>query len=233
MDQGLSGVEDARPAAVRPAQPTAAQRAQRRAQWLKAILPWHWISSALTLAGLLAFALTGITLNHAGSIEAKPALRSGEFELSPAERDVLARDAPAGVASRRAPLPIALTPALQERLGLDWDAATEAEWSVDEVYLSLPRPGGDAWLRVERSTGAVEWEDSDRGVIAWLNDLHKARHTGAAWRWFIDIFAIACAFAAISGLLLLALHARRRPSTWPLVAVGLVLPLLLAIYAAH
>lgn len=224
------------PAAARPALPTAAARvqgAQRRAQWLKAILPWHWISSALTLAGLLAFAVTGITLNHAASIEAKPSLRSGEFGLGPAERALLARAAPADGGSRRAALPAGLTPPLQERLGLDWDAATEAEWSVDEVYLSLPRPGGDAWLRIERSSGAVEWEDSDRGVIAWLNDLHKARHTGTAWRWFIDVFAIACAFAALSGLLLLALHARRRPSTWPLVAAGLALPLLLAIYAAH
>jgi hypothetical protein len=230
MDQGLSHVDAT---ARREAQATAAQRAQRRAQWLRAILPWHWISSALTLVGLLAFALTGITLNHAGGIEAKPVLRSGQFDLSTAERATLDRGAPKGDATARAPLPPTLTPPLQARLGLVWDATVEAEWSADEIYLSLPRPGGDAWLRIERDSGAVEWEDTDRGLIAWLNDLHKARHTGTAWRLFIDIFAIACAFAAISGLLLLALHARRRPSTWPLVAAGLVLPLLLAVYAAH
>ena len=230
MDQGLSSVDAA---ARREAQATAAQRAQRRAQWLKAILPWHWISSALTLAGLLVFALTGITLNHAGSIEAKPVLRAGQFELSATERATLDRGAPKGGTTARAPLPPPLTLPLQERLGLDWDAAVEAEWNTEEIYLSLPRPGGDAWLRIERDSGAVEWEDSDRGLIAWLNDLHKARHTGTSLRLFIDIFAIACAFAAISGLLLLALHARRRPSTWPLVAAGLLLPLLLAVYAAH
>ena len=229
MDPGLSTLE---PAAQRP-RDSAAQRAQRRAQWLKAILPWHWISSALTLAGLLAFAVTGITLNHADSIEARPIVRRGDFELGPAQRSALVRGAPPGDGTARAVLPPALTTTLQERLGLQWDAAAEAEWSAGEVYLSLPRPGGDAWLRIERATGAVEWEDSDRGLVAWLNDLHKARHTGATWRWFIDIFAAACALAAVSGLLLLALHARRRPSTWPLVAAGLVLPLLLALYAAH
>lgn len=31
---------------------------------------WHWVSSALCLAGMLLFAVTGITLNHATDIEA-------------------------------------------------------------------------------------------------------------------------------------------------------------------
>ncbi len=228
MDQGLSTLEP-----TAGARALAVQRVQRRAQWLKAILPLHWISSALTLAGLLVFALTGITLNHAGSIEAKPVLRSGSFELSPAERGAFARGAPRADGNGRAPLPRSLHRPLQDRVGLHWDAETEAEWSADEVYLSLPRPGGDAWLRVDRARGGVEWEDGDRGWVAWLNDLHKARHTGQVWRVFIDVFAIACALAALTGLLLLALHARRRPSTWPLVAAGLLLPLLLAVFAAH
>jgi hypothetical protein len=211
--------------------PAHALRAQQRARWLKAIMPWHWISSALTLAGLLVFAVTGITLNHAASIEARPAVRTGTVQLGPDEQALLQRHAPAG--ATRAPLPAAITGPLQQRTGLGWAADAQAEWSDDEVYLSLPRPGGDAWLRIDRARGELEWEDSDRGVIAWLNDLHKARHTGAVWAAFIDIFAIACVFASVTGLLLLALHARKRPSTWPLVAAGLLLPLLLALFAAH
>ncbi|MFZ5550111.1 MAG: PepSY-associated TM helix domain-containing protein [Pseudomonadota bacterium] len=205
----------------------------QRARWLKAILPWHWISSALTLAGLLVFALTGITLNHAASIEAKPALRSGNFTLATDERALLEGTAREGSGSARAPLPAALNSALQQRTGLDWPDTATAEWSAEEVYLPMPRPGGDAWLRIDRATGELEWEDSDRGFIAWLNDLHKARHTGAVWSAFIDIFAMACVLASATGLLLLWLHARKRPSTWPLVAAGLVLPALLAVYAAH
>lgn len=207
--------------------------AHQRARWLKAILPWHWISSALTLAGLLVFALTGITLNHAASIEAKPALRSGTHMLSDDERALLEGTAPKGGGNARAPLPAALNGAMQQRTGLDWAATATAEWSAEEVYLPLPRPGGDAWLRIDRASGELEWEDSDRGFIAWLNDLHKARHTGAVWSAFIDIFAVACVLASVTGLLLLCLHARKRPSTWPLVAAGLVLPALLALYAAH
>ena len=43
--------------------------------------------------------------------------------------------------------------------------------------------------------------------IAWLNDLHKGRHTGEAWSWFIDIFAVACLVFAGTGLFLLLLAA--------------------------
>jgi len=44
----------------------------RRAFWLKHVHQWHWISSAVCLVGMLLFAVTGITLNHAGQIEARP-----------------------------------------------------------------------------------------------------------------------------------------------------------------
>jgi hypothetical protein len=33
---------------------------------------WHWINSAVCLIGMLLFAVTGLTLNHAAKIEAKP-----------------------------------------------------------------------------------------------------------------------------------------------------------------
>lgn len=63
--------------------------------------------------------------------------------------------------------------------------------------------------------------------------MHKGRNTGAAWRWFIDLLAIACVLFAVTGLWLLWLHARQRTSTWPLVASGLVLPVLLILLFMH
>ena len=35
---------------------------------------WHWISAAVCLIGMLLFAITGITLNHASQIESKPSI---------------------------------------------------------------------------------------------------------------------------------------------------------------
>ncbi|MFP5431963.1 MAG: PepSY-associated TM helix domain-containing protein, partial [Alphaproteobacteria bacterium] len=56
---------------------------------------------------------------------------------------------------------------------------------------------------------------------------------GTVWKYFIDIFSVACFLFALTGLVLLQLHAKKRPSTWPLVAAGLALPAILAIIFIH
>ena len=83
------------------------------------------------------------------------------------------------------------------------------------------------------ASGAVTAERTDRGWVSYLNDLHKGRNTGAIWFWFIDLFALACVIFTITGLLLLQLHARHRPSTWPLVALSLAVPVLIALAFIH
>ena len=40
--------------------------------WKRQVRTWHWMSGAVCLIGMLLFALTGITLNHAGQIPASP-----------------------------------------------------------------------------------------------------------------------------------------------------------------
>lgn len=174
---------------------------------------------------MVLFALTGITLNHAGQIEATPQVTTLEAEL-PAQLRV---ERPA---NDDAPVPLEVRQWLAEEHRLRIPARA-GEWMDDEVYLSLPRPGGDAWLSVDFASGAVLYERTSRGWIAYLNDLHKARNTGAVWAWFIDVFAILCVVFCMSGLVLLQRHAVGRPSTWPLVALGLVIPLLIAVVFIH
>ncbi|EKF75533.1 hypothetical protein A11A3_01632, partial [Alcanivorax hongdengensis A-11-3] len=67
----------------------------------------------------------------------------------------------------------------------------------------------------------------------FFNDLHKGRHTGTVWAWFIDIFAAACLLFALTGLGLMTLHAKRRPATWPVTLSGLLLPWLLIVLFMH
>lgn len=200
----------------------------RRAFWMKQLHQWHWISSALCLIGLLLFALTGITLNHARQIEATPQTAHRTATLPAALRAEVAGDD----VRKATALPAAVGAWLDGHLHASV-AGREAEWSQDEIYLSLPRPGGDGWLSVDRASGEVEFETTRRGAIAYLNDLHKGRNTGAAWSWFLDVFALACLVFAITGLFLLKFHAARRTSTWPLVTLGLVLPVLLALIFIH
>ncbi len=208
--------------------PIAAKRKRKwRGWWLKQLHNWHWISAALSLVGMLLFAITGITLNHAATIGAKPVVIEKTGTLSaPLLRMLTAPHA------ADAPLPTPVAKGIVVAVGLD-PAGKSVEWSDTDAYVALPRPGGDAWVSIERATGRITAETTDRGWISYLNDLHKGRNAGEAWAWFIDIFAGACILFTLTGLLLLQLHARHRPTTWPIVAAGLAIPVLLAILFVH
>ena len=202
---------------------------RRPRQWhIGSLRQWHWISSALCLVGMLLFAATGITLNHAAIIPATPVVTELEAVLPAVMLDAI--EIPI---TDKAPLSIELRGWLQTELGLYIPASLRGEWSEDDVYLALPRPGGDAWLSVDLASGHVIYERTTRGWIAYLNDLHKGRDTGMAWSLFIDGFAVACVVFCVSGLLLLQRHAGSRPTTWPMVALGLVIPVILLILFVH
>ena len=206
-------------------QPLNAQ--QRRGFWLRTLHQWHWISSAVCLVGMLLFAITGITLNHAAKIEGEPRVDNRTLTLPPALLASL---------GTREEGNAALPETVADWLGDAFDigiGTREAEWSADEIYLSLPGPGTDAWISIDKASGSVEYERTDRGWISYLNDLHKGRNAGPAWGWFIDVFAIACVVFTVTGLFLLQLHARQRPMTWPWVGLGVVIPVLLALLFIH
>lgn len=209
-----------------PLTPTQA-RSSRRAFLIRQLHQWHWISSALALAGMLLFAITGITLNHAGQIETTAKISQHEAVLPAPLRGELARTADHAPAT----LPASLHGWLADELGVVVHGTPE--WLDGELYVSMPRAGGDAWLSIDLESGELEYESTDRGWIAYFNDLHKGRHTGVAWSWFIDLFAMVCLVFCISGLWLLQIHARKRPATWPLAGMGLLVMILLALLFIH
>jgi hypothetical protein len=213
-----------------PSQDTPALPGARRATWLRQLHQWHWISSAICLMAMLLFSVTGFTLNHASQIEAKPSVTRLKGALPPALRTELEAFA-AGHPDARLPLPAALADWAEDTFPVDV-RGVRAEWSEEDAYLALPRPGGDAWLRIG-TDGQAEYEKTDRGWISWLNDMHKGRNTGAVWSWFIDIFAFACLVFCITGFLILKYHAANRPSTWPVIGLGIVLPIVLALLFVH
>lgn len=205
-------------------------RQLRRGFWLRQIHRWHWISSAFCLVTMLLFAATGITLNHAADISADPVTVKRSVPL-----DAPARAALAGVHladGAHAPLPAPVARAVEQALRVQPGTAP-AEWSEFEAFVQLPRPGGDATLTIDREAGTATLETTDRGWVAYLNDLHKGRNTGTAWNWFIDLFAVCCLVFTITGLLLLQLHGRNRPATWPVVGFGLLVPVLLVLLLVH
>jgi hypothetical protein len=176
--------------------------------------------------GLLLFSVTGFTLNHAAQIEAQP-------KVTKIERQVR-QTALAGLASVTANVP--LTPvqatAIRGATGIDVRGAT-VDADEDGIYLTLSAPGVDSTLEISRIDGHATYERTDRGLIAVLNDLHKGRHSGPVWAMFIDLIAIACVVFSATGLGLLWLYARGRRITWPLVALGMVLPFILFLLFVH
>ncbi len=188
---------------------------------------WHWISAAVCFAALILFTITGITLNHASALDATPDVRNGS-DTAPAE--ILATLAPGAPEQG---VPPAILDWVQDRLDIRMGETAAAEWSDEELYVSAPGPGRDAWVSIDRASGAVRYEATDRGWLAYFNDLHKGRNTGLVWIIFIDVVAAACLFFALTGLALLWIQARQRKSTWPLVTGGVGLVVVLMIFFAH
>jgi len=216
---------------------------------------------------MLLFAITGITLNHAAQIEARPAVVEKQLVLPEDQRalitpadaadpstaansaqasdgkpvaastvdanaDASASADSAAAADTKRPLPPSVAKWLAHELSIA-SPDSDGEWSPEEIYVGLPRPGGDAWLSIDRESGEVTYERTDRGWVSYFNDLHKGRNTGAAWVWFLDLFAIAAIVFCVTGFFLLQFHSRARPATWPMVALGLAIPLVLAILFIH
>lgn len=199
---------------------------------LKQLYLWHWLSSALCLVGMLLFSMTGITLNHAQDIEANPVVTQKTATIPPALQQQLQQMA-AQYEGKTAPLPITVESWLIDRQGIDLHTPQSAEWSLDEVYIPLPRAGGDAWARLGLQDASFEYELTERGWVSLLNDLHKGRHTGAVWNVFIDVFSVGCLIFSLTGLWILKLHAANRPLVWPFIGLGVVLPMLLVMLWVH
>ena len=213
---------------LRTTSDAAAENAPRkhRKAWLQQLHQWHWISSAVCLIGMLLFSITGVTLNHAGQIEAAPRTVRETDQLPAALLTALSS------ANGQSRLPQDITDWLSERLAVRLQGRT-LEWSDEELYIALPRPGGDAWISIDLSHGRLEYERTDRGWISYFNDLHKGRDTGVVWGGFIDVFAVASVVFCVTGLLLLQLHSRHRPATWPTVGLGLAVMLVIMLVFIH
>lgn len=195
--------------------------------WMRQLHTWHYMSAAVSLIGILAFAITGFLLNHGELIPAKPVVVSKEGLLAPSLLKLLKTPA-----TTDAPLPGAVADAVRQAVSLD-PTGRKGEWSESDVYVALPRPGGDAWVSIDKASGKITSEKTNQGWISYLNDLHKGRNTGGGWRLFIDVFALACIVFTLTGLMLLHFLAKNRPFTWPLVGLGFAIPLFIALFLIH
>ena len=195
---------------------------------LGGIRQWHWISGAVCLVGMLLFAVTGITLNHAAEIPANRAVTSIEADVpQTVVQQLTAMD------TGNIRVPSELKAFMQTEKSIVVPSSVTGEWDGIEFYAAWPGPGADSWIAVDAELGTVTFEHVDRGLISYFNDLHKGRNTGNAWRWFIDIFAVACIIFSVTGLQLLMRHSKTRASTWPITLLGVLIPFVIILLFVH
>ena len=173
------------------------------------VLRWlHIYVSMTVLVVFVFFALTGITLNHP------------DWQLQAGKQSD----------SRQLQLPAALTglefsadqlqQAEQAKQIADWlraehqiqGAVFAFSYDPDEQLLELDfkQPAGFANAQIALDSGVVELTAEFGGYLALLNDLHKGRYAGTAWKWLIDVVAITCLVFALSGFYLLWRQPARR-----------------------
>lgn len=175
---------------------------------------------------MILFAATGLTLNHADTLEPEPRSTTTAAML-PAP---LVASIAGGPAAGAASLPRPVAAWIRDRFGLE-ASRLKAEWSAEQVTVSVLRPGGDRTVSIDRASGLVSLETTSRGVVGALNDLHTGRNSGPGWGLFIDVFAIGCLTFATTGLALVCLYAPGRPVAWPLLAAGAAAPVLVGLLA--
>jgi hypothetical protein len=179
------------------------RRLAKASRWL------HIYGSMFSLAIVLFFAVTGITLNHQDWFAGREvtSTRQGSLDASWLRR-------PDGDVDR-----LLVVERLRASAGV---AGAVADFRVEEdtADVAFKGPGYSADVVIDRATGRFEITEVRMGVAAIVNDLHKGRDTGTVWKAVIDIAAGLLVFIALTGLVLLYFAHKYRVAGVLLVAAG-------------
>jgi uncharacterized protein len=184
----------------------------------------HIYLSMFSLAALLFFSVTGITLNHPdwffGEAESHTQTQ-GQLNVRWLNLDVpttgTGDEADADLARQVDRLEV--VEHLRNTHGI---RGALAEFRTDdrECMVTFKGPGYSADAFIDRSTGRYDLSESSLGLIAVINDLHKGRDTGKTWSIVIDLSAVLMTLVSLTGLVLLFYIKRRRISGLVTALVG-------------
>lgn len=174
-----------------------------------------YISCAL-FSLLLFFCITGITLNHptwTGEQITKEQSRplppnittdaNGEFQLK------------------------AIQQFIEQEIGLTQPRNIDIALDIQEITYDYPLSSGYAFVTVFLAEHTFEIEQTNNGLLALLNNLHKGRHSGIVWAWLIDISALMMALFTLTGIIILLQNAKHRRKASLILLVGSLTPIVL------
>jgi hypothetical protein len=163
------------------------RRIAKLSRWL------HIYGSMGSLALVLFFALTGITLNHQDWFANHQVTVEHHGTIDAASLRTNTVD---GVDK------LQVVESLRSVSGVH-GALTEFRIDGRQCELVFKAPGYEASAVVDRTTARFDVTETRMGVAAILNDLHKGRDTGAVWQAAIDVSALLLVFISLTGLTLL------------------------------
>jgi len=100
-----------------------------------------------------------------------------------------------------------------------------------EVMIRLESPAGTTDVSALLDNGEVEITQNPASTVSFLNDLHRGKHVGASWSWFIDISAILIILLSLAGYILF-LTLKTRLVTHLLLTAASLLALIVLIWSA-
>jgi hypothetical protein len=201
---------------LRGAMPDIARRPRAMPRWkiefYRQCRLWHGYLSAFAFLSLMFFSLTGLLLNHPDWLK--------QDEAKPLEtRITIARDGIAA-AMKMDDKPRALADLLSAK-GAVGGVYASGEVEDGEAYLRFEGVGGNASAVLDLKTGAAEITTRKADAVTILNDLHRGKNAGTAWKWLIDISAVIFLVLSLVGYILFFSLRHRLVQTMALTIVSL------------
>lgn len=179
---------------------------------------WRWsrllhVYAAVALLLLLSFfAVTGITLNHPDWFSGQTEEHDIEFQLPNFNTNNDLNFKPEQIRI------------IEQQLNVNF-SQLKFERDGDLAFIDAQMPGSFINAELDLNTGQVAASITSFGTWAWLNDLHKGRHTSISWRWLLDISSVLILLFCFSGLVLLLPNRRHLK---PAMYLGLLTALICA-----
>jgi hypothetical protein len=136
---------------------------------------WHGWLSAFAFIALMFFSGTGLLLNHPewfGDADAAP--QESHAQLNPAEL----KGKPAAALGE-----------MLARRKLVQGAYASGDIDDDLALLRFEGVRGNSSVNLDLTSGKADIAYRQAGALTVLNDLHRGKNAGIAWKWLIDLSA--------------------------------------------
>ncbi len=154
---------------------------------------WHGYLSAFAFIALMFFSVTGLLLNHPEWLKREDARPQETRFILPAS---------GMAAALKTPDPARALGALMPSHDGVGGVYASGEIDGDEAFLRFEGVSGNASVVVDLKTGAAEATRRKADAVTILNDLHRGKNAGAAWKLLVDISAAVFLILSLVGYIL-------------------------------